>query len=218
MILTVQELRNYSPTLSILGDLESEGLILRSQSLCESSLGANRELEIKNYQEIKTLINNLQVPLIFTPIINVTSVEIKYNNLFTSFCGLSVNQGWEVLPAEEYTVNENYLEINHQNIYSFNNYGNNYRNNCRNNYRGGRPRVTQEIRVSYSAGLDFSLATQEILKIKSLISSIAEVMYREQKIIKEESSQGAKIVYQDFKDLKPYANYLPLFYKYRPRT
>lgn len=214
MILTVQELRNYSPTLSILGDLESEGLILRSQSLCESSLGANRELEIKNYQEIKTLINNLQIPLIFTPIINVASVEIKYNNLFTSFGGLSVNQGWEVLPEEEYTVNENYLEINHQNVYSFNN--NNYNGYGRRN--GRTEKVTQEIRINYSAGLDFSLTSQEILKIKSLVATVAEVMYREQKIIKEESSQGAKIVYRDFKDLKPYANYLPLFYKYRPRT
>lgn len=213
MILTVQELRNYSPTLSILGDLESEGLILRSQSLCESSLGANRELEIKNYQEIKTLINNIQIPLIFTPIINATSVEIKYNNLFTSFGGLSVNQGWEVLPEEEYIVNENYLEINHQNIYSFTN--NTYSGYGRRN--GRIEKVTQEIRINYSAGLDFSLTSQEILKIKSLVATVAEVLYREQKIIKEESSQGAKIVYQDFKDLKPYANYLPLFYKYRPR-
>jgi len=207
MILTVQELRNYSPALSILGNLELEGLILRSQSLCESSLGANRELEVKDYILEKTLSVN-KIPLVYAPVNIINSVEVKYCNFLVSFGDIPVNQNWEVLPEENYSLIGDYLELNFNNINT-------------QNIRSARGRrgsnIEQQIRITYSAGLDFSATSQDILKIKSLIAAIAEVLYREQKIIKEESSQGAKIVYQDFNDLKPFANLLPLFYKYRPR-
>lgn len=207
MILTVQELRNYSPTLSILGNLELEGLILRSQSLCESSLGANRELVIKDYVLDKVLSLN-KIALVYAPVTAINLVEVRYNNLFVSFGDIPVSQNWEVLPSENYSLINDCLELNFNNINT---------QNIRSARGRRRCSITQEIRITYSAGLDFSLASQEILKIKSCIAAIAEVLYSEQKIIKEESSQGAKIVYQDFKDLKPFANLLPLFYKYRPR-
>ena len=203
MILTVQELRNFSPSLSVLGNLELEGLILRSQSLCESSLGANRELVIKDYVLDKVLSLN-KIALVYAPVTAINLVEVRYNNLFVSFGDIPVSQNWEVLPSENYSLIGDYLELNFNNIRS-----------ARGRRKGS---ITQEIRITYSAGLDFSATSQDILKIKSCIAAIAEVLYREQKIIKEESSQGAKIVYQDFNDLKPFANLLPLFYKYRPRT
>ena len=203
MILTVQELRNYSPALSILGNLELEGLILRSQSLCESSLGANRELEVKDYILEKTLSVN-KIPLVYAPVNIINSAEVRYCNFLVSFGDIPVNQNWEVLPEESYSLVGDYLELNINTHI------------LRRNLRR-RDNITQEIRINYSAGLNFSSTSQEILKIKSCIAAIAEVLYREQKIIKEESSQGAKIVYQDFNDLKPFANLLPLFYKYRPR-
>jgi hypothetical protein len=205
MILTVQELRDFSPTLSVLGGLELEGLVLRSQSLCESSLGANRELIIKDYVLERVLSLN-KIALVYAPVVSINSVEIKYNNLFISFGDVPVSQDWEILPTEEYSLINDCIELNIKNIYPRVSRGLKRNNN-----------ITRQIRISYSAGLDFSLASQEILKIKSCIAAVAEVMYREQKNIKEENSQGAKIVYQDFKDLNPYANYLPLFYKYRPR-
>ena len=204
MILTVQELRNYSPTLSILGNLELEGLILRSQSLCESSLGANRELEVKNYILERTLSVN-KIPLVYAPVNVINSVEVKYYNFLVSFGDISVNQNWEILPEESYSLVGDYLELNVCPTHTL-------RRNLRR-----RDNINQEIRINYSAGLNFSSTSQEVLKIKSLISSVAEVMYREQKNIKEELSQGAKIIYQDFKSLNPYSNLLPLFYKYRPR-
>ena len=204
MILTVQELRNFSPSLSVLGNLELEGLILRSQSLCESSLGANRELEVKNYILERTLSVN-KIPLVYAPVNVINSVEVKYYNFLVSFGDISVNQNWEVLSEENYSLVGDYLEFN---VYPT--------HTLRRNLRR-RDNITQEIRINYSAGLNFSSTSQEVLKIKSLISSVAEVMYREQKNIKEESSQGAKIIYQDFKSLNPYSNLLPLFYKYRPR-
>ena len=208
MILTVQELRNFSPSLSVLGNLELEGLILRSQSLCESSLGANRELVIKDYVLDKVLSLN-KIALVYAPVTAINLVEVRCNNLFVSFGDIPVSQNWEVLPSENYSLIKDCLELN-------------FNNNIINNSRVARGRrtgsVTQEIRITYSAGLDFSATSQDILKIKSCIAAIAEVLYREQKVIKEESSQGAKIVYQDFNDLKPFANLLPLFYKYRPRT
>lgn len=210
MILTVQELRNLSPSLSVLGNLELEGLILRSQSLCESSLGANRELVIKDYVLDKVLSLN-KIALVYAPVTAINLVEVKYNNLFVSFGDIPVSQNWEVLPSENYSLIRDYLELNFNNINT---------QNIR-SARGRRRRgsdIEQQIRITYSAGLDFSATSQDILKIKSCIAAIAEVLYREQKIIKEESSQGAKIVYQDFNDLKSFDNLLPLFYKYRPRT
>ena len=210
MILTVQELRNLSPSLSVLGNLELEGLILRSQSLCESSLGANRELVIKDYVLDKVLSLN-KIALVYAPVTAINLVEVKYNNLFVSFGDIPVSQNWEVLPSENYSLIRDYLELNFININT---------QNIR-SARGRRRRgsdIEQQIRITYSAGLDFSATSQDILKIKSCIAAIAEVLYREQKVIKEESSQGAKIVYQDFNDLNPFANLLPLFYKYRPRT
>ena len=210
MILTVQELRNLSPSLSVLGNLELEGLILRSQSLCESSLGANRELVIKDYVLDKVLSLN-KIALVYAPVTAINLVEVRYNNLFVSFGDIPVSQNWEVLPSENYSLIRDYLELNFNNINT---------QNIR-SARGRRRRgsdIEQQIRITYSAGLDFSATSQDILKIKSCIAAIAEVLYREQKIIKEESSQGAKIVYQDFNDLKSFDNLLPLFYKYRPRT
>lgn len=211
MILTVQELRNFSPSLSVLGNLELEGLILRSQSLCESSLGANRELVIKDYVLERVLGLN-KIALVYAPVTAINLVEVRYNNLFVSFGDIPVSQNWEVLPSENYFLIGNCLELNNFNYINA--------NIIRGIRRSRSNNVTQEIRITYSAGLNFSATSQsqEILKIKSVIAAIAEVLYREQKIIKEESSQGAKIVYQDFNDLKPFANLLPLFYKYRPRT
>ena len=174
MILTVQELRNFSPSLSVLGNLELEGLILRSQSLCESSLGANRELEVKNYILERTLSVN-KIPLVYAPVNIINSVEVKYCNFLVSFGDISVNQNWEVLPEESYSLVGDYLELNINT------------HTLRRNLRR-RDSITQEIRINYSAGLNFSSTSQEVLKIKSLISSVAEVMYREQKNIKEESS------------------------------
>jgi hypothetical protein len=211
MILTVQELRNFSPTLSVLGNLELTGLILRSQSLCESSLGANRELVIKDYVLERVLGLN-KIALVYAPVTAINLVEVRYNNLFVSFGDIPVSQNWEVLPSENYFLIGDCLELNNFNYINA--------NITRGIRRSRSNNVTQEIRITYSAGLNFSATSQsqEILKIKSVIAAIAEVLYREQKIIKEESSQGAKIVYQDFNDLKPFANLLPLFYKYRPRT
>jgi hypothetical protein len=211
MILTVQELRNLSPSLSVLGNLELEGLILRSQSLCESSLGANRELVIKDYVLERVLGLN-KIALVYAPVTAINLVEVRYSNLFVSFGDIPVSQNWEVLPSENYFLIGDCLELNNFNYINA--------NIIRGIRRSRSNNVTQEIRITYSAGLNFSATSQsqEILKIKSVIAAIAEVLYREQKIIKEESSQGAKIVYQDFNDLKPFANLLPLFYKYRPRT
>lgn len=209
MILTVQELRNLSPSLSVLGNLELEGLILRSQSLCESSLGANRELVIKDYVLDKVLSLN-KIALVYAPVTAINLVEVRYNNLFVSFGDILVSQNWEVLPSENYSLIGDYLELN------FNNVNTQNIRSVRGRRRGSD--IKQQIRITYSAGLDFSATSQDILKIKSCIAAIAEVLYREQKVIKEESSQGAKIVYQDFNDLNPFANLLPLFYKYRPRT
>ena len=209
MILTVQELRNLSPSLSVLGNLELEGLILRSQSLCESSLGANRELVIKDYVLDKVLSLN-KIALVYAPVTAINLVEVRYNNLFVSFGYIPVSQNWEVLPSENYSLIGDYLELN------FNNVNTKNIRSVRGRRRGSD--IKQQIRITYSAGLDFSATSQDILKIKSCIAAIAEVLYREQKVIKEESSQGAKIVYQDFNDLNPFANLLPLFYKYRPRT
>ena len=209
MILTVQELRNLSPSLSVLGNLELEGLILRSQSLCESSLGANRELVIKDYVLDKVLSLN-KIALVYAPVTAINLVKVRYNNLFVSFGDILVSQNWEVLPSENYSLIGDYLELN------FNNVNTQNIRSVRGRRRGSD--IKQQIRITYSAGLDFSATSQDILKIKSCIAAIAEVLYREQKVIKEESSQGAKIVYQDFNDLKPFANLLPLFYKYRPRT
>jgi hypothetical protein len=210
MILTVQELRNLSPSLSVLGNLELEGLILRSQSLCESSLGANRELVIKDYVLDKVLSLN-KIALVYAPVTAINLVEVRYNNLFVSFGDIPVSQNWEVLPSENYSLIRDYLELNFNNNVNTQNI-----RSVRGRRRGSD--IKQQIRITYSAGLDFSATSQDILKIKSCIAAIAEVLYREQKVIKEESSQGAKIVYQDFNDLKPFANLLPLFYKYRPRT
>lgn len=216
MILTPQELRNYSPTLSRLTDTELEGLVLRSQGLCESHLGANRELEIKEYWETKTLNNTSQIGFIYAPLAEVISVEIRYNNSLISFGDISVNQDWEMLSDDEYSVTEDlnlpYLKINK----SFNNFNfidtRRIRRGLHNN------RIIPEVRIRYEAGLNFSLNTTAILKLKSAIAVVAENMHREQGFVKEETSQGAKLIYQDFNSLNPYANYLALFYRYRPRT
>ena len=164
---------------------------------------------IKDYVLDKVLSLN-KIALVYAPVTAINLVKVRYNNLFVSFGDILVSQNWEVLPSENYSLIRDYLELN------FNNVNTQNIRSVRGRRRGSD--IKQQIRITYSAGLDFSATSQDILKIKSCIAAIAEVLYREQKVIKEESSQGAKIVYQDFNDLKPFANLLPLFYKYRPRT
>jgi hypothetical protein len=229
MILTPQELRNFNPSLSVLNDLELEGLIARSQGLCESHLGANRELEEKEYLDIKTVTNShLRLSLIYFPLIEIISIEINYGCFFDSYSGIGggvpVGMGWEAVPEEEYSlVKENedgsaflYLNSRFSPANSLTYFG------IRNRPMQGQKNFPQ-LRIRYNAGFDFSQesakSSPKISQIKAMIAGVAEVMYREQKGIKEESSQGAKIVYfQNFQNLNPYANYLPFFHKYRPRT
>ena len=124
MILTVQELRNLSPSLSVLGNLELEGLILRSQSLCESSLGANRELVIKDYVLDKVLsLNKIGVlnysvcgDSRFDRVIEIRN-NFKSILFFDEFCGknkiLIAGSTW---PKDEELLINSFMALNEPNL------------------------------------------------------------------------------------------------------
>lgn len=143
-ILTAADKPTYFPSVIQTG-ADLDGLMLLAQSLCESSYGANRPLELQQHTEIVTVVNwvaTLTYYPIVPPLVSVSARLLRD----VSF-GRTVLHQWLQLGSDEYLLD---VEVNQLRL-------------------GGH---ASEVKVTYSAGLDFSTSNIEVQKIKAIAGQI----------------------------------------------
>lgn len=214
MILSESDCLIYAPSVEQTGEILL-GSILQVQAIIESKIG--RSLEMTEYTEKKSLNRELQnTYLSYFPIVNppVPTVKIRSGNTLTrSRQGVPISD-WQELTEDEYTLDSDGLinlnmESIHQNYLSYFYGYNEYKFN----------KISTEIEVTYSAGVNFTLNTSEVKMLKAAAGAILayidspnfkgvsslEVPFREFKISYSSSSPATV----------PDSLFLP-FMKYKP--
>lgn len=153
-ILVPSEKDIYFPHVNLVGDALT-GAIRRAQMVAEGYWGANRPLELTSFTEIKSLSHNYQtaqltyVPVKTTP---VPTVEVRLGKFTDGFGRSFAPNEWTAIAATEwqleYDIGEFFLKSQNQ------------------LYR------STEIKVSYTAGFDFSIDSPEIREIKAAVGGI----------------------------------------------
>lgn len=220
-ILNDDDILKYCPSLAnLIGTDELEGKLDYAQSLVESTLGCNREIEIKVWTEkinyVYSSPRRNEFYLSYTPV-DLTYVPI-----------IEIRKGFDPVHSEYALLNSLYYD---DNVYPY------YRRVLDEYellvpddftlYQNGellihKASLVRDIRIEYKSGLDFSLDTQEIRIFKSAVGNLLNF------ISNDASYQGVKSVEVPFDEYKiefnsksePFAIpdilLLP-FKKYRPR-
>jgi hypothetical protein len=158
MILDITELSQYAP--SLVDNPSASGIIALSQSLIESSQGANRPLEIREYQEIKK-INRLHQNVFcsYTPIVatETLTIEVRFATQTTRF-GRMVNlSDWIEIPPSNYILDSG-GRISFNKVFNLN-LGN----------------IPDEAKLTYQSGFDFSdNSNPEVLTLKTMFGQVLE--------------------------------------------
>ena len=220
-ILSDDHILKYCPSLApLIGTDELEGKLDYAQSLVESSLACNREIEPKVWTEkinyVYSSPRRNEFYLSYTPIdlTYVPTIEIRkgFDPVHSEYALLNslyyddnvypyYRRGldeYEVLEVDDYTLYQNGELLIH------------------------KASLVRDIKITYKSGLDFSLDTQEIRNFKSAVGNLLNF------ISNDASYQGVKTVEVPFDEYKiefnsksepfviPSTLLLP-FKKYRPR-
>ena len=221
-ILNDDDILKYCPSLAdLIGTDELEGKLDYVQSLVESSLACNREIELKVWTEkinyVYSSPRRNEFYLSYTP------VDLTYEPT------IEIRKGHDPVHSEYALLNSLYYD---DNVYPY------YRTSNLDEYETLEPddyslyqngellihkaSLVRDIRIEYKSGLDFSLDTQEIRNFKSAVGNLLNF------ITNDASYQGVKTVEVPFDEYKiefnsksepfviPSILLLP-FKKYRPR-
>lgn len=156
-ILSVSEFQDFFPSSSSSEEDIQLAISLATQAM-QSPLGANRKLEIVDYQQIKSLrVRESSVLLSYFPIVEVSEVALR-GNIVHFFERNTLNLDWFIVPEDFYT-----LQSNNQLVVQF---------------LLGQTSVSRfklnapiDIRVSYSAGFDFDNPSEDVQTIKLLLAN-----------------------------------------------
>lgn len=204
-ILTSDELSSYAP--SLVGNANADQLILVAQAFVESPQGANRKLELTEYQEIKRI--NQFKKNVFCSYLPIASdpalvLEVRYNNQPTLFGRQSSVTDWQTVTDDKYIIDK-HGKINFRSVLNYGYYA-----------------FPNEAQMTYTAGFDFTSDDAEVITIKTLLGQILE--YQQKDIYKGRQSLSisgeASVANAFFTGLKqpyqiPDSLILP-FKKYRP--
>ena len=222
-ILSDDDILRYCPSLApLIGTEELEGKLDYVQSLVESSLGCDREIELKVWTEkinyVYSTPRRNEFYLAYTPI-DLTYVPT-----------IEIRKGLDPVHSEYALLNSLYYD---DNVYPY------YRTTNLDEYETLEPddytlyqngellinkaSLVRDIRIEYKSGLDFSLDTQEIRSFKSAVGNLLSF------ITNDASYQGVKTVEVPFDEYKIEFNakgepfvippqLMLLFKKYRPRN
>lgn len=222
-ILSDDDILKYAPSLAnLIGTEELDGKLDYVQSLVESSLGCDREIELKIWTEkinyVYSTPRRNEFYLAYTPI-DLTYVPT-----------IEIRKGLDPVHSEYALLNSLYYD---DNVYPY------YRTTNLDEYETLEPddytlyqngellinkaSLVRDIRIEYKSGLDFSLDTQEIRSFKSAVGNLLSF------ITNDASYQGVKTVEVPFDEYKIEFNakgepfvippQLMLFFKkYRPRN
>lgn len=146
-ILTPSDKPIYFPDITLTGDALM-GAILRAQSLAESNMGCDRPLEKSPFKEVLSVHSNLSAWLSVAPIDESDfHVDARTGGHKDGFGRTVPKSAWFPLVESDYAIDASTGAI-----------------------RLGL-QVT-EVRVTYTAGFDFTVDTPEIKRIKSAIAAI----------------------------------------------
>lgn len=155
-ILTLNDALIYAPAIPVSNTLFAEALLLRCQGLAESPLGANRPLEITEYEEERELtisavnheFNLYRSPVLLAPP-PILQTQVGINN-------------WANMNDDNYHVKKDgYCRVSLLMNASFS-FGHS---------------LTTRIRALYSAGFDFTQADPDVLLIKSIVGQLAQTLF-----------------------------------------
>jgi len=222
-ILNDDDILKYCPSLApLIGTDELDGKLDYVQSLVESSLGCDREIELKVWTEkinyVYSTPRRNEFYLAYTP------VDLSYEPT------IEIRKGHDPVHSEYALLNSLYYD---DNVYPY------YRTANLDEYETLEPddytlyqngellvhkaSLVRDIRIEYKSGLDFSLDTQEIRSFKSAVGNLLSF------ITNDASYQGVKTVEVPFDEYKIEFNakgepfvipqqLMLLFKKYRPRN
>lgn len=156
-ILTEADRAIFFPRVTATGN-ELTGLILATQTMIESKIG--RTLDIKNYVQTTKTVNAI-AQIQYTPVVEITKVETRQlrRNPYSYTRSFSSRNSWVEMPTDGYEFDEENQRIE---LLSSGSYLDSPQNEI-------------EIRVTYTAGFDFTDNTDtDVLKIKSVAGQMLQ--------------------------------------------
>lgn len=159
-ILQIHELDQYAPGIDISNVAYTTALLARCQGLAESALGANRALEVTEYQEIHDLSaasTSTRFYLYHAPIILSPEPKLQMRQ--------GVPSKWADMNTQGYSIdNRGYVEVSLLLAGSF-----------RLSLDAMFPRI--QVRAVYSSGFDFSATSNDVVLIKSIVAQLAQIIF-----------------------------------------
>lgn len=166
MILTEAELSAYAPGVDV---ASRAGAILLAQLAAESAQGANRPLEKQQFSQILTLssarLGVVQLPYAPVHPEDAVTVEVRLGNIRDRYHRSVPLSDWRTLSAEEYRLDE----TGQLNLHLGG--GSNFALGYGHGLRPSGITATQA-RVTYFAGLDFSINSLEVQVLKAALGQI----------------------------------------------
>lgn len=160
-ILTSSDISIYAPSVTLEGDALT-GVITQAQALAESSLGANRPLELTEFTEVKRVNRSLQtVYLSYFPVAAspVPLLSVRFGNVRSRFGRPVGISDWHELSADDYELDPTgQLNLSQSSAFW-----------ARAVSTGS---VSTEIKATYIAGFDFTVDSYEVRQIKSVVGSV----------------------------------------------
>jgi hypothetical protein len=147
-ILTAADQPTYFPNVTQSGAALS-GLLAVAQSLCESSWGANRPLDKQSFTEIITINPKFRIGSLSYNPVSSTPTPIVQVRRHTDSWGRIMITDWFTLDSGSFSID---FEIGQLNLFS----------------------VATEAKVTYTAGFDFTLTTQEVVNIKAIAGVVVD--------------------------------------------
>lgn len=172
-----------------------DGLLIIAQALCESVYGAGRPLDVTEYSDVVKVYSSGLAFIKRSPLIDVSAIVTRS----------SPQENWTLLSTDDYSIDYDVCQVNIKRLNS--NWG----------YSPRRNSPSQEVRIVYTSGFDFSTDTsQEADNIRAICGRI--VSYMEQAV----AIGKANITNADgFQSFVTSDNFLGVFLlplaKYRPR-
>ena len=154
-ILTEADKAIFFPRVAATGN-ELTGLILATQTMIEAKIG--RTLEIKNYVQTTKTVNAI-AQIQYTPVVAITKVETRQlrRNPYSYTRSFSSRNSWVEMPTDGYEFDEENQRIE---LLSSGSYLDS-------------PQSKIEIRITYTAGFDFTDNTEEDIESTVVEASFA---------------------------------------------
>ncbi|MDJ0579083.1 hypothetical protein [Crocosphaera sp.] len=167
-ILTPADANTYAPDVTLTGDALNSALLF-VQSIIESGKGANRPLEVTEFQERKDV--NIKAQTVYfshTPVLTEPTpvIKVRLGNIMDFSRNVISIGDWVTVEDDAYTLDiDGRLNFN-KNFYRQFSYG----------FLGTRGHFgrhyTSECELTYSSGLDFTQNTFEINQLKAAAGKI----------------------------------------------